>query len=42
MDVIAYDKSDEAIQKLFKSLLARYQAGSETSLREGDLVFDSV
>ena len=37
MDFIAYDKSDEAIQKLFESLLASYQVGSKTSLREDDL-----
>ena len=37
-----HDKADEIIEKLFQSLLKRYQIGLETSIRGSDFIFDSV
>ena len=36
------NKEDEVIEKLFKSLLNRYQIASETSMRGSDFIFDCV
>ena len=34
------DKADKVIEKLFKSLLNRYQNNLETSIRGSDFIFD--
>ena len=36
------DKADEVMEKLFKSLLNRYQNNLETSMRVSDFIFDCV
>ena len=35
-------KTDEITEELFKSLLERYQEGSEESMRESEFIFDGV
>ena len=35
-------ETDKIIEKLFKSLLQRYQIGLEESMKESDFIFDSV
>ena len=37
-----YDNANEVVNKLFKSLLSRYQIGIETLMRGSDFIFDSV
>ena len=37
-----YDNANEIVNKLFKSLLSRYQIGIETLMRGSDFIFDSV
>ena len=41
-EIKIHDKSDEVIEKLFESLLNRYQNSLETSVRGIDFVFDCV
>ena len=36
------NKADVVIEKLFESLLNRYQIGLETSMRGNDFVFDCL
>ena len=36
------DKVDKVIEKLFESLLDRYQIGLETSIRGSDFIFDCI
>ena len=36
------DKADEVMEKLFKSLLNRYQKNLETSMAVSDFIFDCV
>ena len=36
------DKADKVIQKLFKTLLNRYQNNLETSTRGSDFIFDCI
>ena len=36
------NKADEVIEKLFESLLSRYQNNVETSMRGSDFIFDCV
>ena len=40
--IMIYDKADNVIEELFKSLLNRYQIGLETSMRGSDFFFDFV
>ena len=35
-------ETDKTIEKLFKSLLQRFQKGLEESMKKSDFVFDSV
>ena len=37
-----YDNADKIINKLFESLLNRYQIGLETSMRNSDFIFYCV
>ena len=37
-----YDKSDEVIEEVFKSILSRYQIGLEKSMIGSDFIFDCV
>ena len=41
IEIMIYDKADELIKELFKSLLNRYHIGLETSIK-GDFIFDCV
>ena len=36
------NKADEVIEKLFESLISRYQNNVETSMRGSDFIFDCV
>ena len=40
IEVMMNDKADEVIDKLFQSLLSRYQTGSETFMEGSDFLFD--
>ena len=40
IEILINDKSDEVIEKLFESLLNRYQIGLETSMWGSDFIFD--
>ena len=40
IEIMINDKPDEVTEKLFKSLLNRYQVGLETSIRGSDFIFD--
>ena len=42
IEIMINDKSDEIIEKLFESLLNRYQIGLETSIAGSDFIFDCV
>ena len=42
IEFIINNKADAVIEKLFESLLNRYQIGLETSMRGNDFVFDCV
>ena len=37
-----YDNANEVVNEHFKSLLSRYQIGTETLMRGSDFIFDSV
>ena len=37
-----YDKTDEATEEIFESLLSSYQTGLEESMKRSDFVFDCV
>ena len=39
---MTYGDANEIIEKLFDSLLSRYQIGLETQLRGSDAIFDCV
>ena len=39
---MTYDNADEGIEKLFESLLSKYQIGLETSMRDSDFIFGCV
>ena len=41
IEIMINDKADEVIERLFQSLLSRYQIGLETSLK-GDFIFGCV
>ena len=41
-EIMSHDKAGEVLEKLFESLLSRYQIGLETSMRSSDLFFDYV
>ena len=40
IEIVIYDKVDEAIKETFQSLLNRYQHALETSIRGGHFIFD--
>ena len=42
IEIIIYNKADEVIKELFKSLLKRYQIGFETSMKSRNFIFDCV
>ena len=42
IEIMINDKPDEVKEKLFQSLLPRYQTGLETSLKVSDFIFDCV
>ena len=42
IEFMIYDKADEAIKKLFESLLNGYQIGLETSMKGSDFIFECV
>ena len=42
IEIMTNDKSDEVIEKLFESLLNRYQIGLKTSRRGSGFIFDCV
>ena len=42
MEIMLGSETDETIQKLFKSLLQRYQEGLEESMKGSEFIFDSV
>ena len=42
MKFTVYNKANEVVNKLFKSLLSRYQDNLETSMTGSDFIFDSV
>ena len=39
---MTYDNANDVIDKLFESLLSKYQSGLETTIRGSDFIFDSV
>ena len=41
MEFMPYGNANEVVDKLFESLLSRYQTGLETSMRGSDFNFDS-
>ena len=42
IEIMMGSETDETIEKLFKSLLQRYQEGLEESMRGSEFAFDSV
>ena len=42
IEIMVGSETDKIIEKLFKSLLQRYQIGLEESMKESDFIFDSV
>ena len=42
IEIMTYDNADEGIEKLFESLLSKYQIGLETSMRDSDFIFGCV
>ena len=42
IEIMINDKLEEVKEKLFQSLLPRYQAGLETSVKGSDFIFDCV
>ena len=42
IEIMINDKADEVIEKLFESLLNRYQTALETSIRGSHFIFDCV
>ena len=42
IDFMPYDNANEVVDKLFESLLSRYQIGLEISVKGSDFIFDSV
>ena len=39
---MSYDNVNKVVNELFESIISRYQAGLETSMRGSDFIFDSV
>ena len=39
IDIMIYDKAEEVIEKLYKSLLKRYQIGLEASMNGSNFIF---
>ena len=42
IEFMSYDNANEVVNKVFESLLSRYQIDLERSMRETDFVFESV
>ena len=42
IEIMINDKANEAIEKLFESLLNQYKIGLETSMRGSDFFFDCI
>ena len=42
IEIMTYDKAEEIIEEVFKSLLKRYQIGLEASTKGSDFLFDCV
>ena len=42
IEVVIYDNANEVIEKIFESLLSRYQIVIETSKKRSDFIFDGV
>ena len=42
IEIMINDKADEVIEKLFQSLLSRYQIGLERSMKDSDVIFGCV
>ena len=42
IEIMIGDETDEIIEKLFESLLKKYQEGLEKSMKGSEFVFDSV
>ena len=42
IDIVIGNETDEIIEKLFKSLLERYQEGLEEKMKESEFVYDSI
>ena len=42
MELMITDKEDEIRDKLFQSLLSRYQIGLQKSVKSSDIIFDCV
>ena len=42
IEIMINDKADEVIEKLFQSLLSRYQIGLEISMKDSDVMFGCV
>ena len=42
IESMAYDNRNKVVDDFFESLFSRYQIGSETLMRRGDFIFDSV
>ena len=42
IEFMIYDNTNEVVDKLFESLLSRYQIGLETLMRRNNFTFDSI
>ena len=42
VEMMINDKEDEVIEKVFQSLLSRYQTGFERSMKDSDFTFNCV
>ena len=42
VEIMVVSEAGESIEKLFKSLLQRYQVGLEESMNRSEFIFDSV
>ena len=42
IELMLYDNANEVVNKVFESLLSRYQIDLETLMRGSDFIFDSV
>ena len=42
IEIMINDQADEVIEELFESLISRYQIGLETSMKDGNFMFNCV